>query len=199
MPISAYPWHRSGYLQGTCTPLTLLRIPAGHLHTPDTALDTCRALAYPCHCSGYLQGTCIPLPLLRIPAGCLHTPDTARDTCRELAYPRHLSGYQRRRIDQTTKALTCSYYVGIQLTARCNRWILTISRRVSLTVTLELAILTSYNTPESNSMLYSLRITVTSGLRLVQTVMAYRSHLDLSTMLFMVPLPRHHLVVFCRH
>jgi len=143
--------------------------------------------AYPWHWSGYLQGTCIPLTLLRIPAVNLHTPDTARDTCRAPTYPRHSSGYQRRRIGQTPKALTCSYYVGIQLIARCNQWILTISRRVSLTVTLELCILTSP------------RITVTSGLRLEQTVLAYRSHLNLSTMLFMVPLPRHHLVVCCRH
>ena len=76
--------------------------------------------AYPWHWSGYLQGTCIPLTLLRIPAVNLHTPDTARDTCRAPTYPRHSSGYQRRRIGQTPKALTCSYYVGI-------RWLLAVT------------------------------------------------------------------------
>jgi len=54
--IPAYPCQWSGYLQGTCIPLTLVR---------------------------YLQGTCIPLTLVRIPAGYLHTPDTGQDTREE--------------------------------------------------------------------------------------------------------------------
>jgi len=85
-------WHRSGYLQGTCIPLTV-RTLAGHRHTPDTGRDTCRTPAYPWHWSGYLQGTCIPLKPVRILAGHLHTPDTSQDTCKASAYPWHQSGY----------------------------------------------------------------------------------------------------------
>ena len=51
------------HLQGTCTPLTLVRALAGYLHTPNTG-----------------QGTCTPLTLVRAPAGYLHTPNTSQDT-----------------------------------------------------------------------------------------------------------------------
>jgi len=52
-PISVYPCHWSGCLQATCIPLSLVRIPAGYLHTPITGQDTCRVPAYPYHWSGY--------------------------------------------------------------------------------------------------------------------------------------------------
>jgi len=75
--ISRYPHGWSGYLrtpvtgQGTCAPLSLVRVPA-----------------HPCHWSGYLrtpvtgQDICIPLSLVKVPAypwpqsGHLHTPDS---------------------------------------------------------------------------------------------------------------------------
>ena len=36
----AYPWHGSGYLQGTCIRLARIRVPAGPLHTPGTDQGT---------------------------------------------------------------------------------------------------------------------------------------------------------------
>ena len=80
--VHVYPWHRSGYLQTPCIPLTPIRIPADALYTPDTGQDTCRVPVYPWHLSGYLQIPCIPLTLVRIPAGYLHTSDTYLDTYR---------------------------------------------------------------------------------------------------------------------
>jgi len=44
--------------QSACKPLTLVRIPAEYLQTPDTGRGTCR-----------------------VPAEYLKTPDTGRDTC----------------------------------------------------------------------------------------------------------------------
>lgn len=40
IPQPLYPWHWSKYQQGTCIPLALIRIPAGHLLTPDTNQNT---------------------------------------------------------------------------------------------------------------------------------------------------------------
>ena len=67
-----------------CKPQTLVRIPAGYLHTPDTGQDTCGVPAYPWHWSGYLRGTCIPLTLVRIPAGYLQTPNSGQDMKEEV-------------------------------------------------------------------------------------------------------------------
>jgi len=44
--VLAYPCHWPGYLQSTCTPLSLARMLVGYLHTPDTDQDTCRVPAY---------------------------------------------------------------------------------------------------------------------------------------------------------
>jgi len=79
--------------EGTCILLTVVRIPAGHLHTAGNGQNTCRAPAYSWHWSGYLQGTCMLLALVRIPAGHLHTPDSGQDTCRAPAYCWQWSGY----------------------------------------------------------------------------------------------------------
>ena len=71
-------------------------------------------------------------------------------------------------------ALSCSNYSNCAKMRRRprfdrgSRWILIISQRVSLTVTLELGILTSP------------RNTVLLGQQLEQTILAYRSHLTLS-------------------
>jgi len=72
------PWHWSGYLGGTWISLTLVRVPAGYLNTPDTGQGTCGVPEYPWHWSGYLRGTWIPLTPVRVPAGYLNTPDTGQ-------------------------------------------------------------------------------------------------------------------------
>ena len=81
--ISANPWHWSGYLQGTCIPLSFARIPTGYLHTPVTGQDTLARIS-----TGYLH-----TPVTgQDPTGYLHTPVTGQDTYRVPAYPCHWQG-----------------------------------------------------------------------------------------------------------
>jgi len=88
----AYLWHRSGYLESTFTPPTLIRVPAEKQHTPDTGQGTWRVLLHPRHWSEYLRSSSIPLTPVRVPGEYLYTSNTDQGTCRVVAYSRHWPG-----------------------------------------------------------------------------------------------------------